>query len=51
MDIQKIIMKTDILKVLEYDTFKNGGNSPTERDFYTDVHITRVTGNLNIINN
>lgn len=39
------------LKVLEYDTFKNGGNSQTERDFYTDVHITRVTGNLNIIYN
>lgn len=43
--------KNGHLKVLEYDTFKNGGNSPTERDFYTDVHITRVTGNLNIINN
>lgn len=39
------------LKVLEYDTFKNGGYSPTETDFYTDVRITRVTGNLNIINN
>lgn len=39
------------LEVLEYDTFKNGGYSPTETDFYTDVHITRVTGNLNIINN